>query len=273
MNKIAAIQLCSSDCVDDNLVVASTLIAEAAANGAKLAVLPEIFAFMGTVWTEQFVIAEKYGEGKIQRFLSQQAKAHQIWLVGGTIPIKCETDKTKIRAASLVINSHGEVVARYDKVHLFDVVVSNTQSYQESAGTQAGETVVVVDTPLGRLGVAVCYDIRFPEQFIRMQQLGAEIIAVPAAFTQPTGEAHWQLLTRARAVDIFAYIVGADQSGQHSNGVFTYGHSLIVSPWGEVVASAAATGNTVIYATIDLETLHIMRQKIPLAQHRKAASI
>lgn len=268
MQKIAAIQMCSSYNVDENLMTAEKLISEASKNGAQLVVLPEMFAIMGRVATDKAMIAEKYHDGKIQSFLSDCAKKYNLWIVGGTIPIQCE-DKHKVRAACIVYDNTGNAVARYDKIHLFDVQLSETEKYQESDTTEAGDTIVVIDTPVGKLGLAVCYDIRFFSLFTELMNHGAEIIAIPAAFTVKTGEAHWELLTRARAVDTFCYIVGSAQSGTHDNGRQTYGHSLIVGPWGTVVSEITEPNVGIAYADIDLEKLHEIRNKIPALQHRK----
>lgn len=261
--KLAAIQMCSSYDVDDNLLVAKSLIAKATANGAKLVVLPEMFAIMGMDQQAKIQVKESFGSGKIQDFLSHMAREYDIWLVGGTIPLACD-EPNKVRAACLIYDESGEVVARYDKIHMFDVSVSATEGYQESATIQAGEDGIVVDTPLGKLGVAVCFDIRFPDMFTQMASLGAEIIAIPSAFTVPTGEAHWELLVRARAIDSFCYIVGACQGGTHPNGRNTWGHSMIVNPWGQIIAEQKENVPGVIEAQVDLVELHRIRKAIPI---------
>lgn len=266
--KIAAIQMCSSHIIEDNLAVAAKLIEQAANNGAKLVVLPEMFAIMGTDQQGKVNARESYGEGPIQSFLAKTAKKHAIWIVAGTLPLISEIP-TKIRAACLVFNSEGIVVARYDKIHLFDVAVSATEVYQESATTEPGQDIVVIDTPVGKLGLAVCYDLRFPELFRALMQRGAEIIAIPSAFTVPTGEAHWELLIRARAVDSLAYMIGACQGGTHSSGRQTFGHSLIVDPWGAILARKDSLEPGVIGATVDLERLKKIRTAIPLLQHQR----
>jgi len=264
--KLAAIQMCSSHNVDDNLATAGRLIAQAAAHDAKLVVLPEMFALMGTDQKDKVLIKETYGDGNIQRFLAETARKNRIWIVGGTIPIVCDDDD-KVRASCLVFNNDGIVVARYDKMHLFDVIVSETEVYKESATTQPGKDVVVVDTPIGRLGLAVCYDIRFPGLFRALMQKGVEVIAIPSAFTVPTGEAHWTLLARSRAVDTLSYVVGACQGGMHTSGRKTYGHSLMVDPWGRIIAQQPNVEPGVIYATVDLESLHKIRTSLPIYQH------
>jgi len=262
-SKIAAIQLCSSDNVDKNLTVVASLIAEAAQEGAVLCVLPEMFAIIGNNASDKVSAKEVFSSGKIQDFLSAQAKKFNIWIVGGTIPIVCDQPE-KVKAACIVYDNFGKVVARYDKIHLFDVILSDTESYKESDTTEPGDATVVVDTPVGRLGLAVCYDIRFPELFMELVNKGAEIIAIPSAFTVKTGEAHWQLLVRARAVDTFCYIIGSAQGGTHNNLRQTYGHTLITDPWGTIISEISESGNGIAYADIDLKKLHDIREMIPV---------
>ncbi|PIZ04252.1 MAG: acyltransferase [Gammaproteobacteria bacterium CG_4_10_14_0_8_um_filter_38_16] len=265
---IAAIQLSSTNDVDENLATTQKLISEAAANGAQLVALPEMFAIMGEKATDKVLVAEKYGNGKIQSFLSQCAKQYNVWIVGGTIPITCD-DKNKIRAACIVYNNIGDAVARYDKIHLFDATVSKIESYRESDTTEPGDAIVVVDTPIGKLGLAVCYDVRFPILFTELMNRGAEIIAVPSAFTVKTGKAHWHLLTRARAVDTFCYVIGSAQVGMHANGRQTYGHTLIVEPWGSISSEITEQKPGIAYANIDFKKLHDIRSAIPVKNHQK----
>ncbi|MDO8954593.1 MAG: carbon-nitrogen hydrolase family protein [Gammaproteobacteria bacterium] len=264
---ISAIQMCSSHIVDENLATAASLIREAAGKGANLVVLPEMFAIMGEKATDKVVVKEEFGSGKIQDFLADQARINKVWLVGGTIPISC-ADSHKVSAACLVYDDKGALASRYDKIHLFDVTVSDTESYKESATTYPGDKVVVIPTPFGKLGLSVCYDIRFPELYRAMFNMGAEIIVIPSAFTVKTGEAHWELLARARAVENFCYVIGACQSGTHSSGRKTYGNSLIVEPWGNVSASLPE-GVGVITASMDLDKLHAIRKDIPVAAHQR----
>lgn len=268
LSKIAAIQLSSTAHVNENLTTTEKLISNAAINGAQLVVLPEMFAVMGEKASDKVVVAEKYGDGEIQAFLSRCAKQYNVWIVGGTIPIQCD-DKNKIRAACIVYNNHGDAVARYDKIHLFDVTVSESESYRESDTTEPGNSIVVVDTPVGKLGLAVCYDVRFPALFTELANRGAEIIALPSAFTVTTGQAHWHLLTRARAVDTFCYVIGSAQVGVHANDRQTYGHTLIVEPWGNIASEITDPHCGVAYADIDLKKLHGIRQSVPTLQHRK----
>lgn len=272
MKKIAALQMCSSNIVEENLGVAAKLIKEAADCGVTLAVLPEMFPIFGLNTADKVNVKEDFGTGKIQSFLAEQAKKNNIWLVGGTIPLTCEDEK-KVNAACLVYDNTGKVVARYDKIHLYDVVISENESYLESASTKAGSQLVVVDTPLGKLGLAVCYDIRFPAMFTNLFNTAAEIITIPAAFTIKTGQAHWELLARSRALDNFCYVVGACQGGKHANGRSTYGHSLIVDPWSSVIAERKEPGPGIIYADIDLKKLHEIRNSIPVGKHQRLFSI
>jgi len=268
MTKIAAIQMCSSHILEENLRAAEKLIAEAAKSGAKLIVLPEMFAIIGLATTDKVADKESFGKGKIQSFLSDQAKKNSTWIVGGTIPIESH-DKTKVSAASLIFDDKGKIVSRYDKIHLFDVSLSEKETYKESDTVEAGKELIVVDTPFGRLGQAVCYDVRFPELFRFLFNKGAEIFVLPSAFTVPTGEAHWELLTRSRAVENFCYLIGACQGGTHSSGRKTYGHSIIVDPWGQVVAKKEGMESGVIYAEIDLNKVYEARKSIPIADHQK----
>ncbi len=261
MQKVAAIQMCSTNNVRENLDAAEKLIHQAASAHAKLIVLPEMFAIMGTDAKDKIIVKEKYGEGLIQSFLSEQARKNNVWILGGTIPIACD-DVNKIRAAAILYDDQGSVVARYDKIHLFDVTLSHDEIYKESDTTQPGKDLIVVDTPVGKLGIGVCYDIRFPEMFRDLFRRGAEIIALPSAFTVKTGTAHWELLSRSRAVENFCYFIGAAQGGQHGNGRKTYGNSLIVSPWGDVIAKNIGENPGVIYADIDLKTLYDIRKSI-----------
>ncbi|OGT38904.1 MAG: acyltransferase [Gammaproteobacteria bacterium RIFCSPHIGHO2_12_FULL_38_14] len=266
--KIAAIQMCSSHIVDKNLLTAANLIEEATKKDAKLIVLPEMFAVMGRTSADKVTEKEPFRKGKIQSFLSDQAKKNKIWIVGGTIPIECE-NKNKIRAASIVFDDQGNIVTRYDKIHLFDVILSKKETHKESDTTEPGDELVVVGTPFGKLGLAVCYDVRFPELFRHLFKKGAEIITLPSAFTVPTGKAHWELLVRTRAVENFCYVIGACQGGIHSGGRKTYGHSIIVEPWGNIASEKKCTDAGIIYANINLKKVHEARTSIPIKNHQK----
>jgi predicted amidohydrolase len=267
--RVAAIQMTSGDDVTENLAMAKKLMTQAAAENAGLIVLPEMFATMGMQAEIKINHREIDGNGVIQDFLRAEARRLGVWLVGGTIPLAVADNPTQSRAACLVLNQQGEVVARYDKVHLFDVHLRASQEkYSESTATQPGDKIVVVDTPFGRLGLAVCYDVRFPELFRQMHAQSVEIIAMPTAFTYATGAAHWDVLVRARAIENLAYLVASCQTGTHPNQRRTYGHSMVVNPWGKVI-SVLPEAIGVVTADIDLEYLRQLRQDFPVLLHRK----
>ncbi len=260
MTKIAAIQMCSSTNLDENLQTAEKFVMEAAKNGAQVAVLPEYFPYIGD---DKSSIQEKPGHGKIQEFLSAASKKNNIWIIGGTFPLLCSIPE-KTRAACLVFDANGKQVARYDKIHMFDVTLSDNEAYLESSQTAAGNELVCVDTPVGKIGLGVCFDIRFPDMFKKLVEKGAEIIALPTSFTVPTGEAHWNVLARATAIYNLSYFVGSCQGGTHSNGRKTFGHSIIVDPWGKVIAEKTENTSGVIYADINLDEVKRVRQILPV---------
>jgi deaminated glutathione amidase len=265
---LAAIQMASSPNVSSNLLAAGRLIETAATQGAKLVVLPENFALMGLNEADKLDIAETDGAGPIQEFLAKTAERFKIWLVGGTLPIRGAAPD-KVRAACLVFNDKGQRAGRYDKIHLFDVSVPGTdERYQESATIEAGEDALVIDTPFGRLGLTVCYDIRFPELYRQMAAVGMDILAVPSAFTARTGAAHWEVLVRARSVENLCYTIAANQGGFHKNGRETFGHSMIVDPWGAVLASLAQ-GSGVVIAEFDRDRLSKVRASFPALEHTR----
>ena len=268
MNKIAAVQMASGPNVNANLTEAGRLIAMAAGAGAGLVVLPENFAIMGMSEIDKVNVREEDGQGPIQNFLAEQSAKHGVWLVGGTVPLVAG-DSNKVRGACLLINDKGERVARYDKIHLFDVHLPESgENYNESETIEKGSDVVVVDTPFGKLGLAVCYDLRFPELFRKMADLGVQIIALPSAFTAMTGRAHWKVLLRARAIENLCYVVASAQGGYHVSGRETFGNSMIVNPWG-VVTDHLTSGSGFVIADIDLEYLESMRRNFPVLEHRK----
>ncbi len=267
MTKCAAIQMASSPTISVNLQEAEKLIAEAATAGAKLVALPENFALMGNHETDKLNAKEVDGSGPIQDFLAAVAKKYAVWVVGGTIPMATD-DSNKVRAACLIYNDQGERVGRYDKVHLFDVNVPGTQEvYRESDSIEPGTEPQVFDTPFGRLGVAVCYDLRFPEFFRKMSVQGVDILVVPSAFTAETGAAHWEVLLRARAVENLCYVIAPNQGGLHINGRKTFGHSMIIDPWG-IVLDCYKTGSGYVLAEIDPERLEKVRGAFPVLKHR-----
>ena len=241
-----------------NLAAAERLIAAAAAAGAKLAALPENFYIIGRHERDKVALREANGKGPIQDFLSQAAKRHRLWIIGGTAPI-VSSSEDKIRSACLVYDDSGKRVARYDKSHLFRFE-SPTERHDESRTLEPGTGAVVVESPFGRLGLSICYDVRFPAHYQGMGPL--DVIFVPSAFTVPTGQAHWEVLLRARAVENMAYVVAPAQGGTHASGRRTYGHTMIVDPWGEVIASRAEDGEGVVLAEIDTERMHEMRRRL-----------
>ena len=265
---VAAVQMNSGADVAANLAAAGALLAQAASDGAVLAVLPENFAFMGARDTDKLAHVEAPGGGVIQDFLRETARQLKMWIVGGTIPLRVPGEQEKVFAASLVFNGNGEVAARYDKIHLFDVDVGKDR-YRESATIAHGEPRgVVVDTPAGRLGLTVCYDLRFPELFRALTAQGAQIISVPSAFTQRTGEAHWEILLRARAIENQCYVIAPGQVGIHPGGRATFGHSLIAGPWGEVLAQRESDAGVVI-AQLATARLTELRQTFPVLTHKR----
>ncbi len=266
---MAAIQMVSGHSVAGNLAEAADLLTEAADRGARLAVLPENFALMGRRETDKVAVRETEGAGQIQDFLAEQALRHRLWLVGGTIPLRSSDDhRDRVRTACLLFDDQGRQVARYDKVHLFDVqVVGSRERYAESATIAPGDRYVVTDTPFGRLGLAVCYDLRFPEQFRAMADQGMEIMALPAAFTATTGAAHWEILLRARAIENQCYVIAAGQGGHHSNGRETFGDSLLIDPWG-LILDRWAWGPGIALANLDRAFLEDIRRQFPVLTHR-----
>jgi len=265
--KIAALQMTSGPDVAANLAQAAALLEEAAHADAAVAVLPENFAFMGLNDADKRGVAEADGEGPIQEFLARTARTLGLWIVAGTVPLRAGDDG-RVAAASLVFDAKGERVARYDKIHLFDVdIPGRNESYRESAHVAPGRTPVVVDTPAGRLGMAVCYDVRFPELFRRLSAAGAQWFSVPSAFTGPTGRAHWETLLRARAIENLSYVVAPAQSGFHANGRETYGDSLIADYWGRVLRRLPR-GRGCVVAEIDLEAQAAARESFPALGHR-----
>jgi deaminated glutathione amidase len=270
--KVAAIQMTSGYDVEANLEVAGRHLADAAAQGAVLAALPENFAFMGQNAGDKRAIAEPDGAGRIQNFLADTARRLQIWIVGGTVPLR-QSDKGpandgRVAAACLVYQSDGQRAARYDKIHLFDVdVPGSTESHRESAHTAPGREPRVVDTPVGKLGLAVCYDMRFPELFRVLSRQGAEMFVVPSAFTVPTGRAHWESLLRARAIENLCGLIAPAQWGLHPNGRETYGDSMIIDHWGKVLARMPA-GTGYVVADLDPAARGEARGRFPSLDHR-----
>ncbi len=267
---VAVIQLASRDDIPANLAHARSLLEQAAEAGARLAVLPENFAAMGRGDLPAVGRAEAEGNGPILPWLRQVARDLQLWIVAGTLPLPPDGQPAaKPRACSLLIDEQGRRVARYDKLHLFDAEVADSRGrYRESDDYAPGERLVVVDTPVGRLGMTVCYDLRFAELYTALRQAGAELISVPSAFTEPTGAAHWQALIRARAIETQCYMLAAAQGGEHPGGRKTYGHSSIVDFWGRVLVEQPA-GATALCAGLDPAEQAAVRQRMPVLSHRR----
>ena len=277
LNKVAAIQMVSTDDVDENLATADRLIALAAERGADLVVLPEVFAVLEGGPMRQY--GEMEGTGKLQEFLADQARGNKLIVVGGTIPLISRPGKResgdsiiedeKVRAACLVFDIHGNQIARYDKIHLFDVILNDAQTeYSESYSYEPGSGIVTLQTPLGYLGLSVCYDMRFPELYREFFKLGVEIVTVPAAFTAVTGEAHWESLLRARAIENQCYVVAAAQGGRHNEKRETWGHSMIIDPWGNVL-DCLEKGEGIALANIDIDYLNDIRARMPVREQQK----
>jgi len=267
MPLIAAIQMTSGPDVEANLQDARHLLEEAAGRGAQLAALPENFAFLGLADADKRRVAEDDGQGPVQDFLARAARRLGLWIVAGTVPLRGAADG-RVAAACLVYDATGARRARYDKIHLFDIQVpGRAESYRESAHVAPGAAPVVVDTPVGRLGLSVCYDVRFPELFRQLSAAGAELLAVPSAFTDPTGRAHWETLLRARAIENLCFVLAPAQSGFHPNGRETYGDSMIVDHWGRVL-ERLPRGRGCITAEIDLQRQRRDRESFPALAHR-----
>jgi predicted amidohydrolase len=265
--KVAALQMTSGPDVAGNLAQAGALIEAAAAAGARLVTLPENFSFMGLKDADKRAVAESPGAGPVQDFLAATATRLKVWIVGGTTPLRAGGDG-RVAAASLVLDADGRQVARYDKIHLFDVdLPGRAESYRESAHVAPGARVAVIDTPAGRLGLSVCYDVRFPELYRQLSAAGAQLLVVPSAFTSPTGRAHWETLLRARAIENLCYVIAPAQSGFHPSGRETYGDSMIVDYWGRVL-SRVPRGTGYALAEVDIARQSQVRESFPALGHR-----
>ncbi len=266
MSIVAAVEMNSSDKVDDNLGLVASVMNDMANVGAKIVLLPENFAFMSDNELAKLDVAETYQDGPIQEAIANLARKHQMWIIAGTIPIKSE-HPNKVYAASIVFDDKGESVARYDKIHLFDVTVQQGESYCESNVITPGHKPICVTTPYAKLGLSVCYDLRFPELYRQLQSMGAEVFLVPAAFTLHTGRLHWQVLLRARAIENISYVVAANQVGRHGESRETFGHSMIINEQGEVM-TVAKDGVRFVYAPLDLDKQNHRREIFPALSHR-----
>jgi len=261
--KVAAVQMASGPNVSGNLSEARRLIASAAEKGARLVVLPEFFAIMGMTDQDKIAVREQPSTGQIQEFLSETARKYGIWIVGGSIPLEASSPN-KVLNSCLVFDETGAQVARYDKIHLFNLELGN-EKYQEANTIEPGGQVIVVDSPFGRIGLAVCYDLRFPELFRAMK--GVDIIVLPSAFTDTTGKMHWEVLVRARAIENLAYVIAAAQGGYHVNGRETHGNSMIVDPWGRVL-DRLPRGSGVVVADVNPSYQASLRASLPALSHR-----
>ena len=263
LTRIAGVQMASGPNVTANLNEARRLIAMAVEQGARLVALPEYFGIMGMKDSDKVKVRETPGKGAIQKFLSDTAREHKIWLVGGSVPLAC-ADDARVRNSCLVYDDQGKLAARYDKIHLFGFEFGK-EHYSEERTIEPGREVVTLATPFGRLGLSICYDLRFPELYRAMKDV--DIILVPSAFTETTGKAHWETLIRARAIENLAYVLAPAQGGYHLNGRETHGNSMIVDPWG-VVLDRLPRGSGVVVAGINPEYLQRVRKGLPALTHR-----
>jgi predicted amidohydrolase len=264
MTTVAAVQMVSTPDVGHNMASARRLLAEAAASGAELVTLPEYWPIMGMSDADKVAHAEQPGAGPIQAFMAQMAAQHGLWLVGGTLPL-VSGDAGRVLNTTLVYDPSGRAVARYDKIHLFGFN-KGAESYDEARTIVPGAAVGSFEAPFGRVGLSVCYDLRFPELYRAMGECA--LIVVPAAFTHTTGRAHWEVLLRARAIENQCYVLASAQGGVHANGRRTYGHSMLVDPWGEVKA-LLAEGEGVVSGELDAAFLAGVRESLPALRHRK----
>ncbi|MNR79974.1 2-oxoglutaramate amidase [compost metagenome] len=264
LSRVAAIQMVSTPSVEENIATAKRLIAEAAGQGAQLVLLPEYWAAMGMQETDKLGYAEQLDTGPIQTFMANAAREHQIWLIGGTLPMAA-TVADKVLNTMMVYNPAGERVKRYDKIHLFSFT-KGEESYDESRTIVRGNDVTTFDAPFGKVGLSVCYDLRFPELYRAMGD--CTLIVVPAAFTYTTGKAHWEILLRARAIENQCYVLAAAQGGRHQNGRTTWGHSMLIDPWGEV-KTVLAEGEGLVIGAIEPHHLSGIRENLPALKHRK----
>jgi nitrilase len=261
--RVAALQMVSTPDRERNLADAEQLIAEAAADGAQLVLLPEYFCFMGFKDTDKLAVREAYQDGPIQRFLADAARRHKVWVIGGTLPITAP-EASRVLNTTLVFDPQGNEAARYDKIHLFNFE-KGQESFDEARTIRPGDEVRSFEAPFGRVGLSVCYDLRFPELYRRMGDCA--LIVVPSAFTYTTGRAHWEMLLRARAVENQCYVLAAAQGGQHENGRRTWGHSMLIDPWGDIVA-VLDEGAGVVAGNLERARIDEVRQSLPAWRHR-----
>jgi nitrilase len=266
--KVAAVQMVSTPRVADNLAAARRLVARAADEGAELVALPEYFCIMGLSDRDKLGVAEEQGDGPIQSMLSDAAREHGVWLIGGTVPL-ASADPEHVFNASLAYASDGSLAARYDKTHLFRYTDAE-QQFDERRVLREGAAPVAFDADGWRVGMSVCYDLRFPELYRALTRAApCDLLAVPSAFTATTGRAHWEVLLRARAIENQAYVIAPAQGGRHESGRRTWGHSLIVDPWGELLGVREDDGEGVVIASLDRARLAAVREQLPALQHRR----
>jgi predicted amidohydrolase len=273
MFKVSVAQMNSQDSVQVNLKTVDNLVSQAAGAGSTLILLPENFSYMGTE-EGKLKISEEFGAGVIQDTIAALAQKHNIWILAGTIPIKNDDhdndtqNKSKVFAASMLYDSNGRMVCRYDKIHLFDVKIGENEAYLESNTVTAGLHPKIYKSPFATIGFSVCYDLRFPELFRLYCNSGADIISIPSAFVYNTGKVHWHILNQARAIENQVYVLASDQDGNHPEGRKSYGHSMIVDPWGKIIVEQK-TQVGIITADIDLQAMHKLRTSFPVLKHRR----
>ena len=266
--KIAALQMVSTTNVDQNCATAARLIAQAARAGAELVALPEYFCVMGRSERDKLAVAETPGDGPIQSMLGDAAREHRVWVIGGTVPLR-SADPQRVLNSNGVYAPDGTLAARYDKIHLFRYD-NGRERYDEGASILGGNVPTALQAGGLRVGLSVCYDLRFPELYRELMHPPCDLLSVPAAFTYTTGMAHWELLLRARAVENQCYVIAAAQGGTHENGRRTWGHSMVIDPWGQVLA-VQPEGEGVVLAELDLERIAAVRTQLPALEHRRTA--
>jgi nitrilase len=264
--RVACIQLNSGSDQSANLARVSTLMEEATTQHCDLALLPENFSFMGSDENKKLAMAEDPSNSKVLSFLSKQAKTHQMMIIGGTVPLN-SSEQNRVRNSCPVFSTNGKLIALYDKIHLFDVNLGS-EKHCESTTVEAGEMPETASVNGWKIGLSICYDLRFPELYRHYSSIGCNMLAIPAAFTRPTGKAHWEVLLRARAIENQAYVIAAGQSGVHPGNRKTWGHSMIVDPWGEVLATSN-DGEGLITAELSLNKVKKIREALPALKHRR----
>lgn len=255
--------------VENNIQQAQTLICEAVEQQAQLLILPEYFPIIGHDEEAKLSYQEPFGDGPLQAFLADNARKHGIWLIGGSVPLQTH-DAKRVSNSCLMFNPDGECIGRYDKIHLFDVSVSKegSENYNESNTIIPGGRIVVADTPFGKIGLSICYDLRFPELYRQLTEQDAVILSIPSAFTETTGRLHWEMLLRCRAVENLCYVIAPNQGGQNTPKRKTWGHSMIIDPWGDILCSMEK-GTGVVCADLDLARQQDLRRRFPALEHRR----